>query len=81
LGFYRIERQISMTWFFADSCREHGHTDLGLALLDPLIVELERLRAEPTVTTQLAEYYDYELEPLRKLRAKLEAQKNGAESS
>ncbi len=78
LGFYRIERQCFMTWFFADCCREHGHTDMGLAVLDPLIAELERLRADPSVTVQATKFYDQELEPLRKLRARLEAQKSGA---
>jgi hypothetical protein len=75
LGFYRIERRCNKTWLFADCCREHGQTELGLAVLDPLIVELERLRAEPTVTEQAAKYYDQELGYLRKLRAKLEAER------
>ncbi len=80
LGFYRIERRCSMTWYFADSCHKYGQTELGLAVLDPLIAELERLYAEPTVTKQAIKFYDQELEPMRKLRAKLEAQKNGVES-
>ena len=79
-GFYRIERQVNLTVLFAISCRRHGQTDIGLAVVDPLIVELERLRAEPTVTDFAAGYYDDEIGYLRKLRAKLEAQKNGAES-
>jgi hypothetical protein len=79
LGFYRIERQSNQTWLFAEICREHGQTELGLAVLDPLIAELERLRAEPTVTTQATKFYDQELESLRQLRARLEAQKNGTE--
>ncbi len=80
LGFYRIERRCNETWLFADICLEHGQTDLGLGVIEPLIVELERLRGEPTVAELAAEYYDQELGYLRKLRAKLEAQKNGAES-
>jgi len=80
LGFYNIQRQCNETWLFAKICHEHGQTELGIAVLDPLIVELERLRAEPTVTEFHAEYYDDEIGYLRKLRAKLEAQKNGAES-
>jgi hypothetical protein len=80
LGFYRIERQCLKTALFAITCGKHGHTETGFALLDPLIAELERLRAEPTVAKQAVEYYDGELVSLRKLRARLEAQKNGAES-
>ncbi len=75
LGFYRIERQSWMTWFFVDSCRQHGQTDTGLAVLDPFIAELERLRADPSVTVQATKFYDQELEPLRKLRADLEAER------
>ncbi len=79
LGFYRIERQVLLTGIFAICCREHGQTEIGLAVLDPLIVELERLRAEPSVTEFAAEYYEERLVSLRRNRAKLEAQKNGAE--
>ncbi len=73
LGFYRIERRCDHTWMFAETCREHGQTDLGLSVLDPLIAEVERLRAEPSVTEQAATYYDEELGFMRKLRARLEA--------
>ena len=77
LGFYRIERECNETWLFAKICCEHGQTELGLAVIDPLILELERLRAEPTVTEFAAGYYEDEIGYLQKLRAKLEAQKNG----
>jgi hypothetical protein len=75
LGYWGIDRQAAMTGSFAVCCSEYGQTDLGLATLDPLIAELERLRAEPAVTQQAAEYYDYELDSLRKLRARLEAER------
>jgi hypothetical protein len=78
LGFYRIERQCFMTWFFADCCREHRQTDMGISVLEPLIAELERLHAEPTVAALAAECYEERLESMRRLRARLEAQKNGA---
>jgi hypothetical protein len=74
LGFSRIERRCNQTWLFADCCRKHGQTEIGLGVLDPLIAELERLRADPAVTTQAAEYYDQQLDNLGKLRAQLEAQ-------
>ncbi len=73
LGFYRIERQCDATWLFGEICREHGQTDIGLAVLDPLITELERLRAEPNVSDWTAEYYEERLVAMRKLRARLEA--------
>ncbi len=75
LGYWGIDRQAAMTGAFAACCSEHGQTDLGLATLDPVIAELERLRAEPTVTPKAAEYYDYELDSLRKLRASIEAER------
>jgi hypothetical protein len=74
LGFYRIERRCRATWSFADCCRTHGQRDIGLAVLNPLMDELERLRAEPDVTKPASEYFRHELETLGKLRAKLEAQ-------
>jgi len=77
LGFSTIECQCMMTHFFVKCCHNYGQTELGLAVLDPLIVELKRLRAEPTVIMLAALYYDDELRSLRKIRARLEAQKNG----
>jgi hypothetical protein len=75
LGFSNFERKCTMTWFFADCCRKHRQTEIGLAVLEPLIAELERLRAEAAATNESVDYYDHELEPHRKLRAKLEAQR------
>ena len=75
LGFYRLERRCLKTGLFAVICQHYGHTDMGLALLEPLLADLERLRAEPTATKQEVDYYDYELESLHKLRARLEAQR------
>jgi hypothetical protein len=75
LGFYRIERKINETFFFADICREHGRTDLSLEVLAPVIAEVERLRAEPNLTQWATEFYEQELESLRKLRARLEAER------
>jgi hypothetical protein len=75
LGFYRIERQCTNTLNFARVCREHGKTDLGLEVLDPVIAEVERLRAKPNLTKWATEYYDQEIESLQKLRARLEAER------
>lgn len=75
LGFYRLERRCLKTGLFAVICQHYGHADMGLGLLEPLIAELERLRAEPTATKQEVDYYDYELASLHKLRARLEAER------
>jgi hypothetical protein len=74
VGFTNIDRTCTMSWFYADSCLAHRQTDLGLAVLEPLIAEVERLLAEPTVTEAAAEYYRYEIDNLGKLRDKLKAQ-------
>jgi hypothetical protein len=74
LGFSTIETQCMMSHFFVKCCNKYGHTEIGLAVLDPLVAELERLRAEPSVTKQATKFYGQELESLRKLRAKLEAE-------
>jgi hypothetical protein len=79
LGFYGIERQCLQTGAFAACCHDYGQTEIGLALIEPLLAKFERLRADPSVTKEAAEYYDYELEGLRINRARLEAQKNGTE--
>ncbi|HRI72413.1 MAG TPA: hypothetical protein PK156_49600 [Polyangium sp.] len=75
LGFYGVERKALITGVFVACCRQHGQTDLGLANLDPLIAELERLRAEPATTKLAAEYYDYTIESLQRARARLEAER------
>lgn len=73
LGFYRIERRCHATWAFAYYCAEQQKTDVGLGLLEPLIVELERLLAE--VDKHGATFYKHHLDLLVKLRARLEAER------
>lgn len=75
VGFYCIERRCLNAGAFAVCCQHYGHTDMGLALLDPLIAELQRLRAEPIATKREVEYYEKEMASLRKLRARLEAER------
>lgn len=75
LGFYRIEREINNTSLFAEICREHGQTDVGLSLIDPVIAKVEGLRAKPGITQWATEYYEQELGYLRKLRARLETER------
>lgn len=74
LGFYRLERRCLKTGLFAVICLHYGRTAMGLALLDPLIAELGQLRVEHAATKQDVDYYDYEIESMGKVRARLEAQ-------
>lgn len=73
LGFTSIERKCAMTWFFADCCRRHRQVDIGLGVLEPIIVDMEQLLADPAVKKQAAKRYRYEVDNLGKLRAELEA--------
>ncbi len=75
LGFYRIEREINNTWLFAEICREHGQTDVGLSVIDPVIAKVEQLHARPGITQWASEYYEQELGYLRKLRVRLETER------
>ena len=75
LGFHSLERQCNTTWLFGEICRDHGQTDTGLAVVEALIAELERLRAEPMVGDWDAEDYDRNLGNMQKLRARLEAER------
>lgn len=75
LGFSEVEERCFATRAFARFCKERGQAGIGLSLLDPLLADLERLRADPAVTLQAAKYYDQEIESGRKLRAELLAQR------
>jgi len=74
IGFANIEIKCIMTWYYADSCRKNKEPEAGLAELEPLIAELERLLTEPTATEDAAGDYQDELAKLGKLRARLKAQ-------
>ncbi|HMY20421.1 MAG TPA: hypothetical protein PKA58_29045 [Polyangium sp.] len=63
------------TSLFAEICREHGQTDVGLSVIDPVIAKVEGLRAKPGITQWATEYYEQELGYLRKLRARLETER------
>jgi hypothetical protein len=78
LGFSNIESQCSETMTFADCCRYHGQVEMGLSVLDPLIAEIKRLRAQPDVTRPAARYYKWEIQRLEKIRAEIEARRTRA---
>jgi len=77
LGFSGREREYTMGWFFADCCRYDENPEEGLAVLEPLIAELERGLEEARATQSSTEYHEYHLEPLLKLRDELLAQRRG----
>jgi hypothetical protein len=74
VGFTNMDRRCTMSWYYAECCRQNKKPDVGLEVLEPIIIEIERLLAEPTVTENAAEYYRYELDKLGKLRDRLKAQ-------
>ncbi|TKD08342.1 hypothetical protein E8A74_15570 [Polyangium fumosum] len=79
LGFSGIDRECSMSWFFADGCAYDERPDEGLAVLEPLLAKLERLLEGTRGTGEKypAHFYENELEQLENLRDVLEAQKRG----
>ncbi|TKD09904.1 hypothetical protein [Polyangium fumosum] len=77
LGFTDIDIECRMTWFFAECCRYDENPEEGLAVLMPLIAELERGLEEARATQSDTDFYEYHLEPLRKLRDVLLAQQRG----
>ncbi|MDI1430757.1 hypothetical protein [Polyangium sorediatum] len=77
LGFTDIDIECRMTWFFAECCRYDENPEEGLAVLLPLIAELERGLEEARATQSDTDFHEYHLEPLRKLRDVLLAQRRG----
>ncbi|MRG92991.1 hypothetical protein [Polyangium spumosum] len=77
LGFSNREREYTMSWFYADCCRYDENPEEGLAVLLPLIAELERGLEEARATQSDTEFFEYHLEPLHKLRDELLAQQRG----
>ena len=75
LGFYNIDRQCFATLLFGEICRDNRQIDTGLAVVDALIAELERLRPEPMDGDWDAYDYDINLDSMQRLRARLEAER------
>ncbi len=72
-GFIATEQKCASTWFFIDSCRQHGQVDIGLGVLDPLLAELKEMMSAPDAPKPLKRYCRSELATLGKLRTELEA--------
>ncbi|MRG93667.1 hypothetical protein [Polyangium spumosum] len=77
LGFSGRDREYVMTWFYADCCRYDENPEEGLAVLEPLVAELERGLEEARATQSDTDFYEYHLESLVKIRDELLAQQRG----
>ncbi|HVK65444.1 MAG TPA: hypothetical protein VM694_13265 [Polyangium sp.] len=77
LGFTDLFTRRTMTWFYADCCRYDEQFEEGLAVLDPLIAELERALEENKAAQKSTGFYEQELETLCDLKGALLAQQRG----
>lgn len=74
LGFSNINTTCAMSWFYGDSCLRNAQAAAGIAIIEPLVVEFERMLADPAVTEEDAECCRYEIERLSKLRQALKSE-------
>lgn len=74
-GFSDVERRHTMSDLYARCCQMNGEFDVGLAIVEPLIAEIEQLlEAKPTtLTPQNRAFYEENLQIHRKIRDELKA--------
>ncbi|HVK64994.1 MAG TPA: hypothetical protein VM694_10985 [Polyangium sp.] len=77
LGFAEKFIEYLMTWKYADCCAYDEKPEEGLAVLEPLLVELERQLAERRATQQATDFQEHYIEYLGDLRDELLAQQRG----
>jgi hypothetical protein len=77
LGFTGIDERCTSTWSYVDCCAYDEQPEEGLAVLEPLLGELERQREERRATQQSTGFQDYYIERLADLRDELLAQQRG----
>ncbi|MDI1433941.1 hypothetical protein [Polyangium sorediatum] len=77
LGFTNIHVRCMKTWFYADCCAYDEKPEEGLAVLEPLIAELECGFEEAKAAQRRTGFYEDQLETLEKLRGALLAQQRG----
>ncbi|MDI1482494.1 hypothetical protein [Polyangium sp. y55x31] len=80
LGFTGPFERDTSAWFYADCCLYDEKTEEGLAVLEPLIAELERGFEEAKAAQKSTAFYEQELEKLRDLQGALLAQQRGEPS-
>ena len=72
-GFSGIDMRHSMGDVYARCCQENGEFDTGIAVLTPLITELEQLLQRDTLTPQNREFCEENLRIHRKIVDELKA--------
>lgn len=58
-GFSNAEKRHTMSGIYARCCQDHGEFEAGIAVLDPLITELEQLLQDPTLTPEMRAFGEY----------------------
>lgn len=71
LGFTNFRTRCTESWFYADCCLFNEQFDAGLAVLEPLMIEVREQIDDPAGSWR--QYYQDELIRFEKLHAKLEA--------
>ena len=77
LGFTDMYQRSMHSWFYGDCCLYDERTEEGLAVLEPLIAELERGLEEAKAAQKSTGFYEQELEKLHDLQGALLAQQRG----
>jgi len=77
LGFGSIQQECLERWLYVECCAYDEQPAEGLAVLEPLLAELERLREEARATQKPTRFYEDEIEQLGDLRDELLAQQRG----
>jgi hypothetical protein len=77
LGFKDLNARCDASTFYADCCAYDEKNEEGLAVLEPLIAELERGLEEAKASQKSTGFYEQELESLGDLRGALLAQQRG----
>ncbi|MBK9258702.1 MAG: hypothetical protein IPM54_02575 [Polyangiaceae bacterium] len=72
-GFTNEERRNTMSRLYARCCAENGELDAGLAVLEPIITELEQRLEDTTLTPDMRRSCESALQAHHKLRDKLKA--------
>jgi hypothetical protein len=73
VGFSSLHMKCSMSCTYVDCCLENEHNEVGLAVVEPVIVELERWLAEATLEPNWRSDYERLLAALKKRVDKLKA--------
>ena len=73
LGFTNLRTRCTESWWYADCCLLEGQFDIGLAVLEPLIVDMERQVDEAIHSNRSPKGLKEQLVRLEQLRDKLKA--------